>query len=127
MPRNFSAPSHTLIAETARAGPWRAKLEDLLIAAPVAAPEFYYSLLAPCAHRIDIWETEYLQVLNGEDPVKEWTKGTWLTQFLARLDAPEASAFEEDYARRLRAVYVRRADGSTLFPFRRLFIVLSKA
>jgi trans-aconitate 2-methyltransferase len=127
MPRNFSAPSHTLIAETVRAGYGRGKLEHLLGRAPVAGPEDYYTLLAPLARSIDIWETEYLQVLEGEDPVKEWTKGTWLTQFLDRLDESERSTFEEDYARRLRVAYPRLADGKTLFPFRRLFIVLQRA
>src|SRR5512141_201366 len=42
MPRNFDAPSHTLIADTVRAGPWRARLEPLLQPPPVAAPEFYF-------------------------------------------------------------------------------------
>ena len=127
MPRNFSAPSHTLIGETVRAGPWRARLESLLGDSPVAAPERYYEWLAPHARRLDLWETEYLQVLEGEDPVKEWTKGTWLRQFLERLDPAEALQFERDYAQRLRAAYPRRADGKTLFPFRRLFLVLKKA
>jgi trans-aconitate 2-methyltransferase len=126
MPRNFSAPSHTLIDETARAGAWRSKLEPLLGAAPVGEPQFYYSLLAPLAHTLDIWETEYLQVLTGEDPVKEWTKGTWLMPFLDRLEPAERIAFEADYARRLRAAYPPLADGSTLFPFRRLFMVLRR-
>jgi len=126
MPRNFAAPSHTLIEATARAGAWRSKLEPLLAAAPVAEPQFYYALLAPLAASLDIWESEYLQVLSGEDPVKEWTKGTWLMQFLERLDPGERVAFEADYAMRLRAAYPRLADGSTLFPFRRLFIVLRK-
>jgi trans-aconitate 2-methyltransferase len=127
MPRNFSAPSHTLIEATARAGPWHGRLASLLAAAaPVAEPQFYYSLLAPLAASLDIWESEYLQVLSGEDPVKEWTKGTWLLQFLERLDPTERADFEADYALRLRAAYPRRADGSTLFPFRRLFIVLRK-
>jgi trans-aconitate 2-methyltransferase len=126
MPRNFSAPSHTLIAGAARAGPWRSKLEPLLTAAPVAEPQFYYALLAPLAASLDIWESEYLQVLSGEDPVKEWTKGTWLMQFLERLDAAERVQFEADYALRLRAAYPPLADGTTLFPFRRLFIVLQK-
>jgi trans-aconitate 2-methyltransferase len=126
MPRNFSAPSHTLIDATARAGPWRARLEPLLAAAPVAEPQFYYALLSPLAASLDIWESEYLQVLSGEDPVKEWTKGTWLMQFLDRLDAGERAEFEADYALRLRAAYPRLADGTTLFPFRRLFIVLRK-
>jgi trans-aconitate 2-methyltransferase len=126
MPRNFSAPSHTLIEATARAGPWCSKLEPLLAPAPVAAPQFYYALLAPLAASLDIWESEYLQLLSGEDPVKEWTKGTWLMQFLERLDATERVQFEADYALRLRAAYPRLADGTTLFPFRRLFIVLQK-
>jgi trans-aconitate 2-methyltransferase len=126
MPRNFSAPSHTLIAAAARAGPWRSKLEPLLAPAPVGEPQFYYALLAPLAAGLDIWESEYLQVLSGEDPVKEWTKGTWLMQFLERLDAGERVQFEADYALRLRAAYPRLADGTTLFPFRRLFIVLQK-
>lgn len=123
MPRNFGAPSHTMIAETVLGGPWRSQLEPLLQPSPVAPPEFYYDLLAPLAARLDIWETEYLQVLEGEDPVKEWTKGTWLKQFLDALDEPQRSAFEADYAARLRPAYPRRPDGKTLFPFRRLFIV----
>jgi trans-aconitate 2-methyltransferase len=127
MPRNFAAPSHTLIAVTATAGPWRSKLAPLLGAAPVAEPQFYYSLLAPLASTLDIWESEYLQVLTGDDPVKEWSKGTWLMPFLDRLEPAERVAFEADYARRLRDAYPRLADGSTLFPFRRLFIVLRRS
>jgi trans-aconitate 2-methyltransferase len=127
MPRNFSAPSHTLIDATARDGPWLAKLEALLGATPVADPQYYYNLLAPLASGLDIWESEYLQVLSGEDPVKEWTKGTWLMQFLDPLEPTERTAFEAEYARRLRAAYPRLADGTTLFPFRRLFIVLQRS
>jgi len=123
MPRNFEAPSHALIGDTVRAGPWRARLEPLLSPSPVAPPAFYYGVLAPHVARLDIWETEYLQVLTGADPVKEWTKGTWLKQFLEALAEPERSAFEEDYAARLRSAYPAEADGKTLFPFRRLFIV----
>ncbi|MGH8231046.1 MAG: methyltransferase domain-containing protein [Steroidobacteraceae bacterium] len=127
MPRNFAAPSHSLIATTVRVGPWRSKLEPLLRAPPVAEPADYHAWLAPRCASLDIWESEYLQVLTGTDPVKEWTKGTWLTQFLERLDAAEAGAFEADYAQRLRAAYPPLPDGSTLFLFRRLFIVLRRA
>lgn len=127
MPKNFSAPSHTLIADTVRDGPWRATLEPLLRPAPVAAPGDYYAMLAPLARSVDIWETEYLQILHGADPVKEWTKGTWLKPFLDALSAPRRAEFEADYARRLRIAYPRAADGATLFPFRRLFIVAKKA
>lgn len=123
MPRNFGAPSHTAIAETALDGPWRARLEPLLRPAPVADPDFYYGVLAPKAAALDIWETEYLQVLEGRDPVKEWTKGTWLKPLLDALEEPDRSRFEATYAERVARAYPARADGRTLFPFRRLFII----
>jgi trans-aconitate 2-methyltransferase len=123
MPRNFGAPSHTAIAEAARSGPWRARLEPLLRPAPVADPDFYYGVLAPKAATLDIWETEYLQILEGPDPVKEWTKGTWLKPLLDALPEPERGRFEAHYAGLVARAYPRRADGRTLFPFRRLFIV----
>lgn len=123
LPRNFSAPSHTLITEAARSGSWRAKLEPLLRPAPVAEPSFYYDVLAPRAAALELWETEYLQLLDGEDPVKEWVKGTWLRPLLDALDEPERSGFEARYADMVRRAYPRRDDGRTLFPFRRLFII----
>jgi trans-aconitate 2-methyltransferase len=123
IPRNFGAPSHTLITEAARSGPWRQLLEPLLRPAPVAEPEFYYDLLAARAASLDMWETEYLQVLEGENPVKEWTKGTWLSPLLAALDEPDRSKFEAAYAERVAAAYPPRGDGKTLFPFRRLFMI----
>ena len=123
MPRNFSAPSHTAISEAVRSGAWRTKLEPLLRPAPVGEPAFYFDLLAPRAATLDIWETEYLQVLEGDHPVKEWTKGTWLRPLLDALHEPERSRFEGCYAELVGHAYPRRPDGRTLFPFRRLFIV----
>ncbi len=126
MPRNFNAPSHTTIVEAIEQGPWRAQLEPVLRREPVAAPGEYWRMLKGRAARLEIWETEYLQVLTGENPVAEYTKGTWLKQFLDRLQGPSKSAFEADYRRRVAAWYPPEADGRTLFPFRRLFIVAQR-
>ncbi len=126
MPRNFTAPSHVLIAETALNGPWRSRLEHLLTPPPVHEPQFYHDLLAPRAAAVDIWETEYLQVLEGENPVKEWTKGTWLTRYLDALEEPERATFEAAYGERVAQAYPRNAAGQTLFPFRRLFMVVQR-
>jgi trans-aconitate 2-methyltransferase len=62
-------------------------------------------------------------MLDGENPIKEWTKGTWLRPLLDALDEPDRSRFERCYGELVAAAYPRRADGRTLFPFRRLFIV----
>lgn len=123
MPRNFSAPSHTSIVETIEQGPWRTRLEPHLRREPVGTPGFYWRLLAGRCAQLQVWETEYLQVLEGENPVAEYTKGTWLKQFLDRLEGAERAAFEADYRARVRAWYPPEKDGRTLFAFRRLFIV----
>ena len=76
------------------------------------------------ASSLDIWETQYQQVLTGPNPVKEWTKGTWLKQFLDALTTEsDKAAFEQAYAQRVAQAYPERANGVTLFPFKRLFIV----
>ena len=126
MPRNFGAPSHTAVRDTIEAGPWRARLEPHLRANPVAEPKFYWRLLHDKAASLAIWEIEYLQPLRGENPVAEFTKGTWLRPFLDRLQEPERGRFEADYRARVLAAYPPEADGSTLFPFRRLFILAQK-
>jgi trans-aconitate 2-methyltransferase len=123
MPRNHAAPSHAEMVRAADAGPWRERLAPLLRRAPTAAPALYHDWLAPHAARLEIWETEYLHVLEGDRPVVEWTRGSALKPLLDALDAPAREAFLADYAARVAAAYPRRADGRTLFPFRRLFIV----
>lgn len=127
MPRNFTAPSHTCIVEAADAGPWRRRLlpvlAELRSGGPVAELAAYYGMLATRAAALDVWECQYLQVLEGENPVLEWTMGSALRPVLALLEGAERSAFLADYAARLAAAYPRRPDGHTLLPFRRLFIV----
>ena len=127
MPRNFSAPSHTAIVETIERGPWRARLEPFLRREPVATPGFYWRLLERRAVELQVWETEYLQVLSGDNPVAEYTKGTWLKQFLDRLEGAERAAFEAGYRARVLAWYPPEKDGRTLFAFRRLFWVARRA
>jgi len=126
MPRNFDAPSHTLMADAACDGPWREALEPLLKPVPVDAPAEYHRRLAPCVASLDIWETSYLQVLEGENPVAEWTKGTWLKPMLDALADDQRAGFEAAYRARILKAYPPDDAGRTLFPFKRLFIVATR-
>lgn len=124
MPANFDASSHRVIRRTAANGPWAAALEGAGRAAGIEAPEVYYDLLSGIAAHIDLWSTEYVQPLTGTDPVLNWVKGTALTPYLTRLEGTALTEpFLEACAAGLRAAYPARADGVTLFPFRRLFFV----
>jgi trans-aconitate 2-methyltransferase len=123
MPRNPGAPSHTEMVAAAEAGPWRERLRSAMRPRPVAEPAVYHDILRPHVSTLDIWETEYLHVLDGDNPVVEWTRGSALKPLLDALEEPERSGFAADYAARIARAYPRRPDGRTLLPFRRLFIV----
>ena len=127
MPRNHEAPSHALMRVAADAGPWKAKLDPIRGIAPVEEPARYYDVLKPLCAELEIWETVYQQPLTGKDPVAQFTSGTGLRPFLDALQGDERASFFEAYCRLVAAAYPTRADGVTLFPFRRLFIVARRA
>ena len=122
VPRNFDAPSHVLMREVANGGPWAGKLANAR-QVNVLPPNRYFDILAPLSASLDLWETTYLHVLEGDDPVLSWVSGTGLRPFVQPLDADERETFLAEYRARLREAYPRRADGKTLFPFQRLFAV----
>lgn len=85
----------------------------------------YYRLLAPLTAELDIWETEYLQVVDGNDPIFDWIKVSALRPVLGELDEEARRRFLDRYLELLHRHYPRELDGRTLFPFRRVFIVAS--
>ena len=123
IPHNDNAPTGTAVKEATRAGPWREKLDALERVSPTQDPDLYFKLLAPLGCTLDVWETEYHHVLEGDDPVLEWGKGTWLRVLLDGLDGVERQGFEDACRIRLKAAYPPLPDGRTIYPFRRLFLV----
>jgi trans-aconitate 2-methyltransferase len=127
MPRNHEAPSHALMHQAAASGPWKTKLAQVRTIRPVYEPARYYDVLKPLTSELEIWETIYQQALTGKDPVAQYTASTGLRPYMQRLDKAEGEAFYATYAKLLAEAYPTRADGITLFPFRRLFIVARRA
>ena len=127
MPRNLDAPSHSLMRQAAEAGPWRDKLKNVGGVIRVDEPAKYYDKLKPLCADLDVWESIYQQVLTGKDPVAQYTASTGLRPYMEALEEAEGKAFYETYAGMLAKAYPMRADGITLFPFRRMFIVARRA
>ena len=129
VPGNYTAPSHTLMREVASEPPYVGTLASVLRGTDsVADPSTYAALLADAGCTVDAWETTYLHVLQGNDPVLQWVRGTGLRPVLDTLaDDPELqSAYVDTYAARLRDAYPRKPWG-TLMPFRRIFAVARRA
>jgi trans-aconitate 2-methyltransferase len=125
VPRHFESPSHLGLKELVMQSEWRNKLEFLLLA-PIPPPEAYWQWLSPHARNIDLWESIYLQVLDGPDPVVNFMRGTALRPFLSALSPNDGAKFVDAFGQRMAAAYPRQANGQTLFPFRRLFLIAQR-
>ncbi|HEX2131979.1 MAG TPA: trans-aconitate 2-methyltransferase [Actinophytocola sp.] len=125
VPGNFGAPSHLAVRSLAASERWRARLEPVVLREDDAVldPAGYATLLADLGCEVDAWETTYLHRLTGEDAVLEWVTGTALRPIRAALTDEEWRDFRAELAPRLRAPYSPRPDGTTWFPFRRVFAV----
>ncbi|MFE0961964.1 trans-aconitate 2-methyltransferase [Streptomyces fungicidicus] len=128
VPGNFDAPSHTLMRDIAGSPRWRDRLDGVLRHDDaVLRPEAYLEHLTALGCAADAWETTYVHLLTGEDPVLDWVKGTGLRPVLTALaDDPRArDAFVAEYRTALRDAYPTGPHG-TPFPFRRVFAVARK-
>ncbi len=122
VPANFGAPSHALVRELLAEPRWAGRVQ-LRGERAVPEPHEYAELLTAAGARADVWETTYLHPLTGDDPVLAWISSTALRPVRDALDAEEYAAFRAELAPRLRAAYPARPDGTTWFPFRRIFAV----
>ena len=124
MPAHFRSPVHELMVEIARNHAWHVSMEHAIHAIKVERPAFYYDLLNPHTSKLDLWETEYIHVMNSPVAILEWIRGTGLRPFLEALPSEEQKQrFEELFLAGLTKAYPAQKDGRVLFPFRRLFIL----
>ena len=124
MPHQNRAPSHRL---------WHDLVEQMFPGRfdPATSPGIldaveYHRILAPLGH-LNLWETEYYQVLeacNDGHPVRRFTSATFARPVLAVLNDSEAADLARHYDEVMDKAYPRSPDGTVLFPFRRLFFTL---
>jgi trans-aconitate 2-methyltransferase len=124
VPDNFRAPTHALLTELCRSPRWSARVAAV---APqpdaVLEPDGYLDVLTGAGLEADVWETTYLHVLRGPEPVLGWVHSTVLRPVLGALDEAEVEDLTKAYGAALRAAYPERPDGTTVLPFRRVFAV----
>ncbi len=104
VPANFGEPSHRLLyalANDPRFADATAGLERP--AAPEAAS--YLATLSGLGLDVDAWETTYLHVLTGPDPVFRWISGPARAQCCRRSPTTSAPTSRREYRRLLREAY----------------------
>lgn len=126
MPHQNAAPSHRLWHDlAARHFPGRF---DPASAPGILEPTEYFRILSPLGE-LALWETEYFQQLPpGPEghPVRIFTSSTFARPVLEALAPDEAEELIAHYDAAAREAYPPMADGSVLFPFRRLFFLVQR-
>ena len=124
MPMAYETEHHRILRETAEEGAWADLTRTARMIRPTPSMADYYRWLAPLCGEVDLWTTTYLHALEGDDPVVEWMRGTALRPYLDALtDEALREAFLDAFRVRIAAAFPADADGVTLFPFPRLFMV----
>lgn len=122
VPANFTQPSQQILRDLAASPRWRDDMAGVILARQVADPAQYLDQLVRAGCEVDAWETTYFPVLQGENPVVEWYRGSGLRPVLAALGPERAGDFITEYTARIGEAYPAQAYG-TLMPFRRVFAV----
>jgi trans-aconitate 2-methyltransferase len=127
VPGNFEDPHHLAIRQVMARPRWRAALSSLPERAMSSYPAMtYQSALSYLGCEVDSWETTYVHVLHGDNPILEWVKGTALRPVLSVLSSTDADDFGLELSELLKVSYGSHAWG-TPFPFKRIFAVAHKA
>lgn len=131
MPDSRLQPSHQLMAEAAKqVGLWD-RVADVRWVTCERDPSFYYELFKSIDKdvELDMWATVYTQVLEGDNPVADFTSSTGLRPFMEALGDPSSAAsnFEGKYRELIAAAYPKQSDGRTIFNFKRFFVVATKS
>lgn len=124
VPHQNNAPSHRL---------WRALVQELFpgkldeaVLPEVQAPARYHHLLSGLG-AVDLWETEYYQMLEASGdghPVRRFTEATYARPILRTLDEIAQARLVAAYDEVIDKAYPADAEGRVLFPIRRMFFTL---
>ena len=124
MPHNAASPAHQTMRRVAADPRWSVMLAAESESTFVEPAEFYYAALRKKASRLNIWETEYLQIVDGPRAVLDWVRSTGMRPYLERLpDNTQRQKFEAMCLAEFERLYPADDQGKALFPYRRMFII----
>ena len=126
VPGNFGEPSHTIRADIADRSAYAEHVRDVAVPAS-HEPADYLRALLDLGCEADVWETTYVHVLTGDDPVFDWVSGTGARPTLQALPDDLRPLFEDEFRALLREAYPADPTGRVVMPFRRIFAVARRA
>src|SRR5271157_3851245 len=123
VPRFYEMPISKIIARIAGNEKWKAATKGAAAAFTRHDYQFYYNLISPDYQAVEMWQTDYIHVLESQSAIIEWTSSTGMKPYLDRLKDEDKLQFEDEVLSEIKFDYLVQKNGKVLFPFRRLFMV----
>jgi len=103
---------------------WKSKTDGVINLFTIHDYFFYYDVLSKKINSIDLWETNYIHVLDSQFSILEFIRSSGLKPYLERLDSEsEKLEFEEEVLELIKKDYPLQENGKVLVPFKRLFFI----
>ena len=113
-----------IIRSTAVSARWSSVMEDVSDIFTMHGYAFYYDLLSDLFPSLDIWQTDYMHVLDNHEAILEMMRSTGLRPYHEKLDAEsDKEAFENDVLEEIVQAYPAQKNKKVILPFKRLFFI----
>ncbi|KAG7398449.1 hypothetical protein PHYBOEH_011151 [Phytophthora boehmeriae] len=123
-------PSYQLLVDAADQLGFSEKVAGVRWVTCEGDPSFYYELFKGVDSEVelDMWSTVYAHILEGDNPVADFTGSTGLRPYLEALGEPSKAAtdYEKKYRELVAAAYPKQSDGRTIYNFKRFFVMATK-
>ena len=127
LPLFFDMPLGKSIARISRNNKWSDWTEGANDLFTIHSSPEYYDILSEIFTSIEIWESDYIHIMDSQDSILEMIRGSGLRPYLDRLESEKYKKnYEEMVLEDIKKDYPIQKDGKVLFPLKRLFILAKK-
>jgi trans-aconitate 2-methyltransferase len=113
------------VQKLAKSSSWRPYRLEERYTLGVHEPAVYYNWLASLSRRLQIWETIYFHEMENHQKIIEFYSSTGLKPYLDGLPTEELrDRFKAEVQEAYRTLFPAQTNGTVLFTFRRLFMIV---
>lgn len=127
MPAHYNSPLHKELINLAKIPQYKEYTESACEQLSLKPPSYYYDVLKPVSSHIEMWETQYIHIMDNVQSILEWFRGTGLRPFMEALPNNDIQVcFEKELLKKYEESYIPQKNGKVLFPFNRYFLIAYK-
>ena len=124
IPQFWDMPLGDIIRKTAAIDRWQPLIRDVSDIFVMHSYHFYYDRLTEFFPSVEIWQTDYMHILDNHESIMEMMRSTGLRPYQEKLStSEEKTEFEADVKKGIVQSYPVQKDGKVILPFKRLLFI----